>query len=75
MQTHEDVAPQLPDGLLGEISEHARVLSAYDRAQDVALELHEKPFSPETRTRALEYLQSAEYEQAARTVRSRKDES
>ena len=75
MPTHEDAAPQLPDGLLGELNEHARVLSAYDQAQDVALELHEKPFSPETRTRALKYLQSPEYEQAARTVHGRQDAS
>ena len=33
MPTHDDAAPQLPDGLLDELNEHARVLSAYDQAQ------------------------------------------
>lgn len=69
MPTHDDAAPQLPDGLLEELNEHARVLSAYDQAQDVALDLHEKPFSPETRSRALQYLQSPEYQRAIDSVR------
>lgn len=69
MPTHDDAAPQLPDGLLDELNEHARVLSAYDQAQDVALDLHEKPFSPETRSRALQYLQSPEYQRAVDSVR------
>lgn len=69
MPTHDDAAPQLPDGMLKELNEHARVLSAYDQAQDVALDLHEKPFSPETQERALRYLQSPEYQRAIDAVR------
>ncbi len=47
------------DGLIEQIEDHAKVLHVFDEGgQDIALDLHEKLLSEETRQRALAFLQS-----------------
>jgi hypothetical protein len=63
-----DETTAIDDELLAEIRDQASVLSALDTAENVALDLHERPFSPETRQRALEWLQSDAYKNARHRI-------
>ena len=51
--------------LLTQLGENATVLGVYDEGQDIALDLHEELFSPTTRQRALAFLNSDRYQDAA----------
>lgn len=62
---------QINAELLEQMSTDADLLVVGDEAQDVALDLHEAPFSPGTRQRALEFLQSPRYTSAASSFHSR----
>ena len=53
------------DGLIEQIEDHAKVLHVFDEGQDIALDLHEELFSPTTRQRALAFLNSDRYQDAA----------
>ncbi|GAB6855968.1 hypothetical protein [Microbacterium xylanilyticum] len=55
------------DGLIEQIEDHAKVLHVFDEGQDIALDLHEKLLSEETRQRALAFLQSPRYTSAIQT--------
>lgn len=59
----EEIGPEL----LGELKNQAEVLGVYDEGQDIALDLHEGLFDQATRERALAFLQSRRYEDAAET--------
>ncbi len=60
---------QIGPELLAELESQAEVLGVYDEGQDIALDLHEDLFAPETRQRALAFLQSPRYESAVQTYR------
>lgn len=60
----------ITDELLEQLGDQATVLSALDEAEDVALDLHERPFSSETRQRALKWLQSDRYDAALQQMRA-----
>ena len=55
--------------LLTQLGENATVLGVYDEGQDIALDLHEGLFSPTTPQRALAFLNSDRYRDAASTFR------
>lgn len=59
----DEIGPEL----LGELKDQAEVLGVYDEGQDIALDLHEGLFDQATRERALAFLQSRRYEDAAET--------
>lgn len=48
--------------MLKELGDQASVLSVLDEAEDVALDLHQRPFNEEVRTRAIEFLESDRYQ-------------
>ncbi|GAA4492264.1 hypothetical protein [Microbacterium panaciterrae] len=50
--------------LIEQMEDHAKVLHVFDEGQDIALDLHEKLLSEETRQRALAFLQSPRYASA-----------
>jgi hypothetical protein len=50
--------------LLEQLSDQAQLLVVFDEGQDVALDLHEALFSPDTRTRTLAFLNSDRYRDA-----------
>lgn len=52
---------KIDDDLFTELREHSTILDVYDQAQDIVLDLHEEPFNPEVRDRALSFLQSPDY--------------
>lgn len=54
--------------LLDQMQGHARVLCTYDESQDLALDLHEAPFSPSTRQKVLEFLDSQRYRDAVSSL-------
>lgn len=51
--------------LLAQLQDNATVLGVFDEGQDIALDLHEELFSPTTRQRALSFLNSDRYQDAA----------
>ncbi|MBG0716869.1 hypothetical protein G3N18_02045 [Microbacterium sp. 2C] len=55
--------------LLAQLQENATVLGVFDEGQDIALDLHEELFSPTTRQRALAFLNSDRYQDAATKFR------
>lgn len=55
--------------LLHELHDTAHVLDVVDEGQDIALDLHASLFNPTTRDRALAFLQSTRYEDAAAKFR------
>lgn len=57
--------------LLSQLTEDAQLLEVRDEAEEIALDLHERPFSPKARTRALSFLDSSRYRTAAATFSSR----
>lgn len=65
-QARRDAEEIGPD-LLGELKDQAEVLGVYDEGQDIALDLHAGLFDQATRARALDFLLSDRYEDAAQT--------
>lgn len=59
-----------PNELFVQIAELAGVMEAVDEAEDIALDLHTTPFSPDARQRALQWLNSEQYTSAARKFRT-----
>lgn len=57
------------DELLTQLHDQAHVLDVVDEGHDIALDLHEALFSPSTRERALAFLQSPRYVEAAEKYR------
>ncbi|MFT4284340.1 MAG: hypothetical protein QM598_05840 [Protaetiibacter sp.] len=57
--------------LLSQLTEDAQLLEVRDEAEDIALDLHEQPFSPGARTRALSFFDSNRYRTAAAAFSSR----
>lgn len=55
--------------LLTQLVDNATVLGVYDEGQDIALDLHEGLFSPTTQQRALAFLSSERYRDAASKFR------
>ncbi len=51
--------------LLSQLTEDAQLLEVRDEAEDIALDLHERPFSSSARTRAISFLDSPRYRTAA----------
>lgn len=64
---------QISDELLRELDDHARVLGVFDESQDIALDLHEQPFNPQTRARTLAFLQSPRYQQTAERLNAHEE--
>jgi hypothetical protein len=62
---------QINADLLTQMNADADVLEVGNEAQDVALDLHEAPFSPGTRDRAIEFFQSNRYAKAVSSFRTR----
>lgn len=56
---------EVTEDLLRRVARDADLLTVGDEAQDVALDLHEDPFAPAVRKRALEFLRSPRYQAAA----------
>ena len=63
-------APEITDDLLVELQSHATVLAAKDQAEEIALDLHEDPFSPTTRSRVLGWFKSDTYRAATQRARA-----
>jgi len=61
---------QISAELLEELHAEAQLLGIRDEVDDVALDLHEKPFSEDARKRAIALLHSPRYVEAAKAFRS-----
>ncbi|CAM5535129.1 hypothetical protein [Leifsonia shinshuensis] len=68
MTTNLSTERKLDDETLAQMHEDASMLAALDEAEDVALDMYQSPFNPETRERALKWLQSQRYESAVAKV-------
>lgn len=70
MAVRDDREDAIGDDLMSQLTVDARLLEVRDEAEDIALDLHEAPFSTDTRTRALTFLDSPRYRDAAASFRT-----
>lgn len=55
----------LSGDLIEQLTAQAMILEVFEEGQDIALDLHEALFNPASRARAIAFLQSTRYQEAA----------
>lgn len=59
------VTPRISEADIAEMHELADVLAAIDEAEDIALDLYERPLGPKVGKRAVEFFQSERWQYAS----------